>query len=881
MDNYNYINDIEFLKKLDNHSFKEVFVRIISLDKDENQIEEITGKATGGSISVDGASSVRRTCSISLVAKDVNINDYYWSLNTKFKLYIGLRNLIEPKYPDIIWFKQGTYVITSFNTSLSTNSYTINISGKDKMCLLNGEVGGSLTALSYDFNKIIEYSDSNRKEFTLNYFKIKDIIFNSVMQLGGERLENIIINDLDEDGLELLEYKGTNDAYLIFDYGQNANLYLGDDTIVYYDGGQTTLKEIENNPNLHFDNRILLDMAEDSPLATKFYTTSDMDEEHACTICKIKYGQTVGYRITDLTYPGELTGQVNENICTACLDKIKDMLGEYEYFYNVDGQFVFQKKKTYINTSWNNIRHYDDEYFALAAADVSEHSYYFGDGKLITSFQNTPNLANVRNDFSVWGKRSSSSGIEAPVHMRYAIDEKPTVYINYEGQKYTSEEYDWRELIYQMQKDYFKHHLEDDFIYNIASNNKEYDENGVLIEDHYPTGYTGYEQYYIDIEGFWRQLYNPNLNQFNPTLKEEVSKEGISYIKNSDNSYTFTILNSYKDDVTFSLGIVNLNPGRYKIAGIKEDNDDIEIQIRKKTTSLSLKEEASIENHTLKILNSKANFVNNSLSIIINDEEWVGSGGIITAFSSSLGTEIDIEEQGTYEILFIIKGQDQTQDKEPLDEPIKISIKPMITTNLKATIQDFEAYSEQKQNNFDPITHWSLDVTENPETLNFWFDFLDADIDADITKYSVKNIGCRPKAENNDRVKAIYFRETPYIIFVNSDIDEDIVEDWKKQKQGYSFVNIDGNVEPLFSMSSQGISAKDEIDNMLYQNTYAFESISVAALPVYYLIPNTRIFIQDDNSGIYGDYILSKYTIPLTYNGTMSITANKVVKRLY
>jgi hypothetical protein len=26
----------------------------------------------------------------------------------------------------------------------------------------------------------------------------------------------------------------------------------------------------------------------------------------------------------------------------------------------------------------------------------------------------------------------------------------------------------------------------------------------------FPSGYTGYEQYYIDILGFWRQLYNPD-----------------------------------------------------------------------------------------------------------------------------------------------------------------------------------------------------------------------------------------------------------------------------------------------------------------------------------------------------------------------------------
>jgi hypothetical protein len=37
------------------------------------------------------------------------------------------------------------------------------------------------------------------------------------------------------------------------------------------------------------------------------------------------------------------------------LDKIKNMLGDYEYFYDLDGRFVWQRKKTYINVSWNNI----------------------------------------------------------------------------------------------------------------------------------------------------------------------------------------------------------------------------------------------------------------------------------------------------------------------------------------------------------------------------------------------------------------------------------------------------------------------------------------------------------------------------------------------
>jgi hypothetical protein len=68
-------------------------------------IEYIEGKVTSGSINVDGSSAVRRSCNLTLVAKDVNINEFYWGLKNKFKLEVGLRNFINKNYPEIIWFK--------------------------------------------------------------------------------------------------------------------------------------------------------------------------------------------------------------------------------------------------------------------------------------------------------------------------------------------------------------------------------------------------------------------------------------------------------------------------------------------------------------------------------------------------------------------------------------------------------------------------------------------------------------------------------------------------------------------------------------------------------------------------------------------------------
>jgi hypothetical protein len=86
----------------------------------ETPIETIEGRITAGSINVDGDSAVRRTCSLTVVANNFDYSDYIWGFKTKFKLEIGVKNTINPKYDDIIWFPQGMFILTSFNVSRST-----------------------------------------------------------------------------------------------------------------------------------------------------------------------------------------------------------------------------------------------------------------------------------------------------------------------------------------------------------------------------------------------------------------------------------------------------------------------------------------------------------------------------------------------------------------------------------------------------------------------------------------------------------------------------------------------------------------------------------------------------------------------------------------
>ena len=88
-------------------------------------------------------------------------------------------------------------------------------------------------------------------------------------------------------------------------------------------------------------------------------------------------------------------------------------------------------------------------------------------------------------------------------------------------------------------------------------------------------------------------------------------------------------------------------------------------------------------------------------------------------------------------------------------------------------------------------------------------------------------------------------------------------------------------MESLFTISAQGKSAKSVVDEYIYKYACGAESITISALPIYHLEPNTRIFVRNDESGINGEYILVRYSLTLGTGGNMSISAEKAVDRLY
>ena len=100
----------------------------------------------------------------------------------------------------------------------------------------------------------------------------------------------------------------------------------------------------------HIDNReekitydVLSDMVDKPEPSIIVFNNGDDPLESGVKyhLVKIEYGMIPGYRLTDLTYAGELIANVGESL-TSVLDKIKNMLGNFEYFYDLEGRFIFQ-----------------------------------------------------------------------------------------------------------------------------------------------------------------------------------------------------------------------------------------------------------------------------------------------------------------------------------------------------------------------------------------------------------------------------------------------------------------------------------------------------------------------------------------------------------
>lgn len=1130
------LRDTAFLLEMDNYPIREQLCKIVVLNFDESPLREITGSIVSGSLTIDGSSACRRTVSLSLITEDPNVNELDWQIHTKYVLYIGLKNFVNKKYNDIIWFPQGIFVATSVSTQNNLQGITISLSGKDKMCLLDGSVGGAVFA-DHDFGQleIIEADGTTKRED----LPIWRIIREAIHTYAHEPYENIIINDLDDIAVELLDYKMKGQGAFIYAISEDPNFSVYDnDFALDSDDMGIWFLETQNY--------------QDEDEGTTVYTYTNGGVTRYLRVEKhLVYGDTAGYRRTELTYPGEFVIQAGGSI-TSMLDKITSLLGEFEYFYDVYGRFIFQRKKIYHNVVWNGVAPSDAGNGYFTSTEASQVSYDLANGQNVESYANKPNLLNIRNDWVIWGQIGGGDRAQYPCHLRYAIDDKPVMYhcltdgywyltddkysynngkwyealgsgnpieisksdervalaardqdvINTDfemaqfpyaavaantlptptGTKFwgpmwnptkrISQCVDWRELLYRMAVDYGQAQARIEALSSARDNTtilnivdierlirlySDAGSNGVpatagetqlgkvlcgnlAAKNVYNSSISQYYPRYSEVSalnqnkryyGFW--IWDNKIKRFRHITASDLEEVNAKRMENKQTLITWsTWLRTCNKHIYFSLqsaddylqptnaradgagarqmyqvvpvrGLGYLNDNDNKVGFVNRINAFMrEIQMWEERlmsryeiyfadllafwpimyrTVNDLSESLDLRESDLENVHSQTN-ANMRLSLIdINgpisnfetsylstkrrtdigvDEKVLKFRAIantlwqalVTQLAKLIGTDATREVRISGLLIEQIILNDLTQEQITADIPenneaINVYEAPTlqrwvsemrsclidlltiilpdnavvafdgdnILTSLKERYTQYKdgygswigtaqnqlqfeidqatdsrnlldtVYERWEQNGYwDPdIIYFCLDPNDAynarllkflaPENMLFWFDFLDAN--ADLGKFKISVIGHRPKVINDNNVKAIFFRDTPNVLF--QEPDERQPED---HNLSYVYLQLTTGLAQYFHISSQGKSAKDELDTLLYETTYYQDSITINCLPIYYLEPNNRIRAVDNNSGICGEYIIKSLNISLAFDGMMSMQANKAADRI-
>ena len=549
----NHLKDFEFLLALDNLKLRTQYAKIVLLDYAEKPIKEIAGQISSGAISVNGSAAIRRTINLSMNANIFNNNienlDNEISLNKKIKVFIGSRNPLRnyATYGDIVWFPCGLYLAATANITKGTNNWNIAITGKDKMVKLDGTVGGVFPA-SVTLN---EKEEAVRKRAQNNYkvcADTKEGLEETGSDYNDAKLQaDLIIKTLLQNdefffyyGITEEEFKAKNikeQLTLAMEYYnhtaiENPTLY----EIIYYvvrTFGEESPSNIIIN-DLEQTAKLLVKYRGDSPIYfNDSFTSFTFSPGKEGYNRKYVYGQDVGYKITPLTYPTnkDLIANAGETVVSV-LDKIAKVLGNFEYFYDIDGRFVFQQKRNYLNTNGDLTAVTAENYFEIYSND--KYKYLISDFGTTSSISKSPKYENIKNDYIVWGKRKKESGAEIPICYHLAIDVKPPIQLASQYMWKTINEYG--DAIYSFTDD---SNSPSDKATLIGSPCEEWREEiyrQALLAQSYGTTYSVYdaELLFSDYDNpdatQWRKLYDPNnelwkeYNYWNPDVRNDPGK---------------------------------------------------------------------------------------------------------------------------------------------------------------------------------------------------------------------------------------------------------------------------------------------------------------------------------------------------------------------
>ena len=378
-----------FLALIDSFVNQKQYVKITLLNWSEEPLKEIEGELSSGTLSKDGSSSVRRTCQLSATVSrgeyDIEDGEMDFAINKKIFIEIGVKNYTDQytEYP-ILWFPQGVFFISDFAiTSSASSTVNISLTLRDKMCGLNGVVGGTFQSVT-----ILDEVDTQNAsgQFVSEKVLVYNIIQEVVHHFGGEDLNNIVIEDVPLRIKRVMKWAGDNPIWMV--PAENTSAQAGN---LWY---SVELEEPSNKPS---------------------------------GTLQIVNGTDAGYIFDDFYYTDELIANAGETVASV-LDKLVQYLGNYEYFYDEFGVFHFREIKNYLNTTQAEVVVNDmDKNDYLVDTTTGKDVYTFSDDSNLVSISVTPSYGNIKNDYVIHGTRKmTNSDISYDIFYHLCIDKKPT-----------------------------------------------------------------------------------------------------------------------------------------------------------------------------------------------------------------------------------------------------------------------------------------------------------------------------------------------------------------------------------------------------------------------------------------------------------------------
>ena len=161
---------------------------------------------------------------------------------------------------------------------------------------------------------------------------------------------------------------------------------------------------------------------------------------------------------------------------------------------------------------------------------------------------------------------------------------------------------------------------------------------------------------------------------------------------------------------------------------------------------------------------------------------------------------------------------------------------------------------------------------------NYFLDFIDPSTTA-LGKFSISAIGRRTDAVNNEDINCLFTPEVPNVIFINNQDDNAPALREEANRNGIPWSQTTSEI--YWALTTGGVKngAFAQIKYELLIHTSYQRTVSMTAVPVYYLEPNSLVTINDHTTNTKGDFIVSNINIPLGAGSVMSISASENFER--